>query len=322
MTVFVTGGSGFVGRAVVGALVARGDRVLALSRSPASDSVLEALGAKPVRGDLGTVGIDHLRGAEVVVHAAAHTEDWGPWSLFEEVTVRGTQRVVAAARQAGVARVVHVGTEAALFDGRPLVRVDESAPLAVKSPFPYARSKALAERAALEASGQGFDVVSIRPRFVWGEGDTTLLPALAAMGREGRFRWIDGGRALTSSTHIDNLVHALLLATERGRGGEAYFVLDDGEVPFRPFVTRYVATSGVDLGDAEIPGWVARGAAAALSPLFGWFGRRPPVTPFAAAMASVEVTLVDAKARRELGYAPRIGRDEALARLEASRPTN
>lgn len=317
MTVFVTGGSGFVGRALVRALVARGDRVMALSRSKPSHALLEDLGATVVPGDLGSLGIDAVRGADAVIHAAAHTEDFGPWSVFEEVTVRGTERALAVARQARIPRFVHVGTEAALFDGHALVSVDESVPVAVHSPFPYARSKALAELAVLRANGNGLTTLSIRPRFVWGEGDTTLLPVFVALGRAGRYRWIDGGAHLTSTTHIDNLVRGLLLALEHGRGGEAYFVLDDGDVTFRSFVTAYAATAGVDLGSAgTLPGWVARGLAATLAPVFGALGRKPPLTPFAAAMASREITLVGTKAARELGYAPVVARDAGLARLK------
>src|SRR3712207_8367164 len=132
------------------------------------------------------------RGCEVVFHAAAHVEEWGDPKVFHRINVLGTRRVIGAARQAGARRVVHVGTEAALLAGQPLVAVDESYPLRPDSPAPYSRTKALAEIEVLTAA-PGIEVVVVRPRFVWGRGDTTLLPVLVEQVRAGGFAWVGGG---------------------------------------------------------------------------------------------------------------------------------
>ena len=135
-------------------------------------------------------------------------------------------------------RFVHVGTEAALLAGQPLVNVDETAPLRPDSPALYSSTKAKAEQLVLEANRDGFDTVVVRPRFVWGRGDTTLLPTLAQMVRSGRWAWIGGGRHRTSTTHVDNTVQGLVLGADRGRPGNAYFVTDGDPIVFRDFVTR------------------------------------------------------------------------------------
>ncbi|MFL5908969.1 MAG: NAD-dependent epimerase/dehydratase family protein, partial [Gaiellaceae bacterium] len=169
-TAFVTGGSGFVGGALVRRLVRDGWTVRGLARSDASATAVRDAGAEPVRGDVSD--LDALRtgarGAEVVFHAAAKVEDWGPAEEYERVTVQGTRNALAAARDAGVRRFVHVGTEAALMAGKPLVNVDETAPLRPDSPAPYPWSKAKAEQAVRDANGDGFETVVVRPRFVWG----------------------------------------------------------------------------------------------------------------------------------------------------------
>ena len=108
-------------------------------------------------------------------------------------------------------RFVHVGTEAALLAGEPLVEVDERAPLRFDSPALYSSTKARAEEAVIEANGNGLETVVVRPRFVWGRGDTTLLPAMTEMVRTGRFAWVGGGRHRTSTTHVDNAVEGLVL---------------------------------------------------------------------------------------------------------------
>src|SRR5688500_16422261 len=128
--VFVTGGSGFVGRNLIRALIARGDGVRALARSESSITAVEKLGATPVKGDLDSVDAmtEGMRGAGVVFHAAAQTDMTGTKDQFYKVTVAGTENVLAAAKAAGVRRFVHVGTEAVLADGKPIVDADETRP--------------------------------------------------------------------------------------------------------------------------------------------------------------------------------------------------
>ena len=255
MKIFLTGGSGFVGGAVAKALSGR-HAIMALSRSEKSDAVLKSLGATPVRGDLETLAPHLLNGAEAIIHSAAFVEDWGPWSHYEAVNVTGTERLLRAAKEAGVRRFVHVGTEAALFRGQPMRDIDETYPLAPDSPFPYSATKARAEMAVVAANdpAKGFETIVIRPRLVWGEGDKTVMPVVKAMAEAGKFAWIDGGRAMTSTTHIDNLVHALELALTKGESGRAYFVVDGPPMKFRDFLAPYLKAAGVDLPDKSAPG--------------------------------------------------------------------
>ena len=171
--------------------------------------------------------------------------------------------LIAACRRAGVQRLVHVGTEAALLKGQPLVAADERTPLAFDSTAPYAATKAEAEAAVIGANGDGLETVVVRPRFVWGAGDTTLLPVLTEMARTGQLRWIGGGRQLTSTTHVENTVEGLVLAAERGHPGNAYFVTDGSPVVFREFVSALIATQGVQAPEGTVPLPVARALAAA-----------------------------------------------------------
>lgn len=318
MKIFLTGGSGFVGGAVAKSFAPR-HAIRALSRSEKSDDALKALGVEPVRGDLETVSADMLAGSDAVIHAAAFVEEWGPFSAFEAVNVTGTERLLKAAKTAGVKRFVHVGTEAALFHGQHMRGVDETCPLAPTSPFPYSATKARAEMAVAAANdpAAGFETIIIRPRLIWGEGDKTLLPAVKEMAEAGKFAWIDGGRAMTSSTHVDNLVAALELALTRGRPGEAYFVVDGPAVAFRDILKPYLAAAGVDLGEKSAPGWLVRLIANLTEPLFRLTNSRtpPPVTRFTAHIMSRDCTISDAKARADLGYAPVISVKEGLARL-------
>lgn len=318
-TAFVTGGSGFIGGRLIERLVGDGWAVRALARSDAAAERVASLGADPVRGDLDDrAALERgARGAELAFHAAAKVEDWGDRAEFRRVNVDGTKAVLAACLATGVRRMVHVGTEAALLHGQPLVHADERTPLAFDSPSPYCATKAAAEAAVVSTSG--LETVVIRPRFVWGPGDTTLVPAMVEMVRSGRFRWIGGGRHLTSTTHIDNCVEALVLAADRGTPGAAYFATDGKPVVFRDFITALLATRGVQAPSDSVPRPVAAAAARAAEaawralPLHG----APPVTRFAVWVASVECTLDDGRARADLGYAPVVSRAAGLAALSA-----
>jgi nucleoside-diphosphate-sugar epimerase len=325
-TAFVTGGSGFVGNRLIRTLRARGDAVIALARSGEAARKVERAGAQAVRGDLDDPAAlrDGMREVDVVFHAAAKVDEWGRPAGFERVNVEGTKNVLWAAERARVPRVVHVSTEAVLLDGGPLVDADETTPYARRPPGWYARTKRDAEREVLAANGEGIETVVVRPRFVWGPGDTTLLPAFADAVRTGRFRWVGDGRHLTSTTHVQNAVHGLLLAADRGRPGEVYFVTDGPPVVFREMVTRLLATVGLTPPERRIGRGAARFVAAVSEGAWMLVSakRPPPVTRAAVAVLSQTCTLSDAKARRELGYEPVIGVDrglEELAELNARR---
>src|SRR3954462_14603549 len=190
-----------MGGALIRRLGGDGWTVRALARSDRAAQAVEAAGAEVVRGDLDDRAAMRAgtEGADVVHHAAAKVEDFGDPADFERVTVQGTKNALAAAREAGVPRFVHVGTEAALMAGQPLVNVDETTPLRPDSPAPYPWSKAKAEQAVRDANGDGLETVVVRPRFVWGRGDTTLLPQIVAMTEQGKFAWI-GGRGQPTAT--------------------------------------------------------------------------------------------------------------------------
>jgi nucleoside-diphosphate-sugar epimerase len=320
---FVTGGSGFVGGALITRLRSEGWDVRALARSDAAARKVTERGAEAVTGDLGDTGslTDGARGCEVCFHAAAKVEDWGDPADFERMNVHGTQNVIVACREAGVRRLVHVGTEAALMAGEPLVNVDENAPLRPDSPALYSSSKAKAEALVRAANDSELETVVVRPRFVWGKGDTTLLPTLVEMVRAKRFRWIGGGRQLSDTTHIDNTVEGLWLAATQAPADGVYFVSDGEPVVFREFITAMLATQGVEIPDKSVPVGVASAGAVVSERLWRLLRRpgSPPLTRFAVWVSSQECTLNTARARAEMGYEPRTTRANGLAELAENR---
>ncbi|VAV96758.1 hypothetical protein MNBD_ALPHA06-1073 [hydrothermal vent metagenome] len=316
MKIFITGASGFIGGAAA-LHFAKTDTVIAMSRSARSDATIKALGIEPVRCELGQVTAAQLADIDVIIHAAAKVEEWGEWADYWRQNVDGTKQLLAVAKQAKVKTFIHIGTEAAVFYGQQMRNIDETLPLALTAPYPYSRTKAHAEKTVLAANDKNFRTVSVRPRMVWGPNDKTILPVVLAMIEQGRFLWVDGGKALTSTTHIDNLVHGIDLAIQKANGGEAYFITDEGVSSLRNFFTKLTQTKGVTPPDKHIPGWLAGSIARVVEAIWRLFrlSPTPPLTRIATDMMRREGTINIDKAKRELGYQPIISVKDGLAML-------
>jgi len=318
--IFLTGGSGYVGRNLIRHFVARGVAIKALARCDKSAELVRSLGATVVRGDLLEVSLSTaMVGCDALIHAAADTDHGPATERQRRVNEDGTRAVMEAAHRAGIRKVIHLSTESVLATGRALVNVDETTPLPLKPAGGYSRTKAAAERIALAANADNFAVVVLRPRFVWGRDDTTALPAITEAVKSGKFAWISGGTYLTSTTHIGNLCNAVELALARGRGGEVYFVSDGAPIAFRTMVSGLLDTQGLQIPHKSVPRAVVRTVAIIGDILAAISGGRivPPLTRQAYATSAVEVSFDIGKARRELGYEPVISREQGLAELHA-----
>lgn len=193
-TLFLTGGSGYVGRNLIRRLRADGHNVRALVRSPQAATVVQALGAQPVRGDLLDPSVSAaMAGCAALIHAAADTDHRNASASQWQTNVEGTRNILTAARSAGVPVAILLSSESALTSGAPLQMAREDQPYPERAAGTYGASKAEAERVALALSRPRFAVKVLRPRFVWGRDNTTAMPYLLQAVRSGRFAWIDGG---------------------------------------------------------------------------------------------------------------------------------
>lgn len=325
----VTGGSGFVGGRLIRALVARGWEVRGLARSQGAMAAVEDLGATPVHGDLADRGalLKGMAGSEVVFHVAAHFKLWGRRREFDKVNVEGARLVVdAAAATRSVRKVVAVSAAAVVMgDPEPMVGVDEDAPLQARTFAPYSSSKAEGERILLEANGRrlGLETVAIRPPMIWGAGMPTLEHMIETV-RAGRWQWVGGGGQAMSICHVDNLVDALLLAADKGKGGEAYFVADTEEGTLKGVIGGLLTTRDVSVADKSVSfgtAWTMAGIMGAVWRLFSLKGE-PPITRQMLRLIGKPFTLRIDKAKRELGYVPRVTWKEGLAEMTFLRRTS
>lgn len=324
MKIFLSGGSGFVGRHLLGRLRAEGHELVALVRtSTAADAVLRE-GARPWRGELDDLPsvARALRDCGAVVHAAAHLKFWGPWSQFEAANVGLTQALLQAARSAGVPNFVHVGAASVVMRNRgPLLAVDESAPLVDAPWLPYSTTKARAESAVLRAATRSFRTVTLRPPFIWGAGDAVDRDLGLAV-RRGRFAWFDGGHYPYATCHVANLAHAVVLALRGQVSGEALFVSDGDPVDLRSFLGRRMAAAGLPVTQASVPTAAAWATAGALE--FAWRALRleaePPLVRETVRLIGYPFTVDISRAGQQLGYVPVVSIDQGLDQLAATKP--
>ncbi len=263
-----------------------------------------------------------LRTGDVVVHAAALSSPWGALADFHAANVVASANVALACSQAGVRRLVHVSTPGIYHDGAPHRDIREDHPLPARAVNHYAATKRESERQVLGiAAAAALPVLILRPRAIFGPGDTALLPRIAAALRTGRLRRIGDGDCVIDMSYIDNVVDAVLLAADapQALSGRAYNISNGEPVRIWDVIDRLADALGVARPHRRISRSSARLLAHALELGHGLLAprREPPLLRYGVDLLSVDMTLDIRRARDELGYRPRIGMDEALARTFA-----
>lgn len=327
MKVLVTGGSGFLGLALCRALRARGDTVVSLQRN--HSGALDALGVIQVLGALDDAEAVRraVAGVDAVLHNAAKASGWGAWDDFYRTNVTGTEVLLAEARAAGIRRFVYTSTPSVVHAGRRAVAGGNEidTPYGTRFSAHYPHTKMLAERAVLAADAPDFATVALRPRLIWGPGDTQLLPRLAERARAGRLRFIGDGGNRMDCTYVDNVVQAHLQALDAlapgvACAGKAYFISNAEPKPIREIVNGLLAAAGAPPVTRRLPYPLAYGLGALCEALWTVLrlGGEPPMTRFLAEQLSTEHWYDVSAARRDFGYVPQVSFAEGLRRLQDS----
>lgn len=277
MRTFVTGGTGFVGGAIVDALVAEGRDVVALARSDEGAGALEERGARPARGDI-LDGADverAARGCEVVYHAAGVNEFCvrDPTPMFR-ANVDGTRTVVEAAARAGARRVVYTSSAAAIGEAKGALGREDT-PHRGSFLSAYERSKFEGERAAFEsARAAGIELVSVNPASVQGPGRTHGTAKLLLDYLNGKLSLVVDSRF--SLVDVADCSRGHLLGEERGRPGERY-LLSGATLTVREAVELLGQVAGLDARPRALPPPLALAGATAVELVSRVRGRKAPV---------------------------------------------
>lgn len=321
-TIFVTGATGLVGGHAVEEALARGHRVKALVRASSDTRKLDEWGVEKILGDLEDA--DALargaEGADWIFNCAAKVGDWGTLAEFRRLNVDALRLLLDAAVAAKVGRFVHVSS-LGVYEGRDHFGTDETTPPAADSLDAYTRSKTEAEALALKyCKEKGLPVAVVRPGFIYGERDRTVLPKLLTNLRRGTFAYFGSGEQALNCIYVKNLVHGIFLAAESPDAVGETFNLTDGEpVSKRRFVGSVAELAGLPAPKRKIPLKLAKFLATVVEGGARLRGRKdaPIINKARYKFLGLHLDYSIEKARRVLGYAPPYGFDEGIARAMA-----
>lgn len=321
-TIFITGATGLVGSHAAEEALRRGHRVRALVRPTSNTRWLDEWGVEKVSGDLEDAQALQrgISGTDWVFNCAAKVGDWGTLEEFRRLNVAALRLLLEAATAAGIERLVHVSS-LGVYEGRDHYGTDETVPPAADSLDAYTRSKTEAEALVLEYHRErGLPAVIVRPGFIYGERDRTVLPKLLVNLRRGTFVYFGSGTQALNCIYVKNLVHGIFLAAQSPRASGEVFNLTDGEpVSKRRFVGRVAELAGIRPPSRHIPLGLARFLATIVEGVAKLRGAKNPPLINKARYKFLGLNLdysID-KARTVLEYEPPYTFDEAILRAMA-----
>lgn len=322
--ILVTGGLGFVGRALVERFADLGHEVTCVDvaegsfRRDVKFRRLDLRDARAVR--------EACTGHDSVIHNASlvhtkHNREEDVWA----VNLGGTDNVLSACQAHRVGRLVYISSASAVYEGRDIENGDESLPYSRTSQAPYADSKIAAEKKVLAFSGQGpTQACAIRPHVVFGAGDNRFVPTIVRKAKEGKLSRAVGNRdKLSDFTYIDNLADAVVAAEERltpgaSACGQAYFITNGEPIPFFDFVEKLLVRLGYPPIRGKVPYWLAYSVAAVAEALDtlkgGTLNAEDGLSRFSVRYMVTHHYFSIAKAQRDLGWTPRVSLDEGIRR--------
>ena len=330
---FVTGATGMIGSHLARRLLDEGWRVRALVRAASDTRLLESWGVDLVRGDVGDAPdslVRHVAGADYVFHCAAMVSDWAPLGEMMRINVAGTRHLAEAAlvsglpqrgvaKPGGLKRFIYLSSMV-VFGMNPQRDLDETAPM-IHTGDHYNLTKIRAEETIQEfIRERGLPAVIVRPPYAYGPRDRQFLPRVLASLRDGQFRFVGPGRQPVSLVYVGNLVEALVLAATRPDVVGEMFLITDAEAITRWRMMEIVCEeTGYPMPTRHVPRWLVRALCPVMEGLHSLrrSAEPPLVNKFRLKFMATPLTYRIDKARRMLGYDPKVDTEAGLRRTLA-----
>ncbi len=317
----VTGGGGFVGKAVVKNLLEQGVQTTVVGRHRYPE--IESLGGECIVGNICDSAIMEKagEGVDIVFHIAALAGIWGAWKDYYSTNVLGTEVVVKSCRNNNVPMLVYTSTPSVVFNRTDIMGGDESLGYASDCLCHYAKSKVMAERIVLGANSPSLLTCAIRPHLIWGPGDPHLLPRLLESGRKKILKRVGDGSNLVDISYIDNVALAHILAaknlSEKGTAaGKAYFVSQGEPVNLWDWINDLFIAMDIDKVQTSLSFPLAYRLGAVMEAIYKIFRlqKEPRMTRFLAEQLAKSHYFSTENARNDLGYQAVISTREGLQR--------
>lgn len=321
-TALVTGGSGFLGGAIVRMLLEREVKVRVLCRGNYPE--LAKAGCTVFQGEISDAELVNkaVAGCDLVFHTAAKAGIEEPYSEYERINYQGTLNIIKACQQHKVGRLIYTSSPSVVFSHGDVCGADESLPYPDHYDAYYPKTKSMAEQAALKANSPELAVVALRPHLIWGPGDNHLGPRLVSRARAGRLKFVGDGKNIVDTVYIDNAAEAHILAAEKlapgsAPAGKAYFITNGEPMPISQITNLIIGAAGVPPVTATISPKVAWFVGLICEKAFKWLNLKgePPITRWVAGELSTAHWFNIDAARRDFGYQPKISIEEGIRRL-------
>ncbi|MBU1194903.1 MAG: NAD-dependent epimerase/dehydratase family protein [Proteobacteria bacterium] len=319
--VLVTGGAGFLGKAIVKKLLKKDLNVTSFSRIFYPE--LEMMGVMQVQGDLADkkAVLNAVKKIDAVFHVAAKPGLWGPFEQFYQTNVVGTQNVIEACFKNKVSQLIYTSSPSVIFDQYDMENVDETVPYPSKYLAPYPETKALAEKLVRKAAQDGLNTIILRPHLIWGPEDNHVVPGIIQRAKS--LKQVGRKDDLVDTIYVDNAADAHILACEKllenpSLSGNIYFISQDEPISKWVMANAFLEAAGLAPIKGHVSGRTAYFAGMLCEAVYKIFRikEEPPMTRFAAKELSTSHWFNISKAKKDLGYYPKVSTQEGLERLK------
>lgn len=319
--ILVTGGGGFLGKAIVKRLVEAGENVRSFSRSFYPE--LKSMGVDQLQGDIrDNAAVDKAcDGIQLVFHVAARPGIWGDYKEYYKTNVTGTENVISACNRHNILKLVYTSSPSVVFNGMDMEGVDESVPYSDIFHAHYPKTKAIAEQLVVNASSDKLRTIILRPHLIWGPEENNFVPRIIAKAR--KLKIVGNGKNLVDTVYIDNAADAHILAAENldknpELSGNVYFISQGEPVPLWDMINAFLKAAGL----GPVKGSISKQTAWLVGAAFEFFyktlhiKKEPPMTRFVAEELATSHWFDISAAKRDLGYSPKVSMEEGLKKLE------
>lgn len=320
--VLVTGGGGFLGKAIVKKLVKRGDRVASFSRNRYTE--LDHLNVEQIQGDLSDKSVVSAacKGMDIIFHVAAKAGVWGPFKEYYQANVVGTQNVLNGCKAHDISTLVYTSSPSVIHDSKSsLEGVDESAAYPDTFPTPYVETKALAEQHVIESSKRNLKTITLRPHLIWGPGDNHLIPRILA--RAGKIIQVGDGKNRVDTIYIDNAANAHIqagdaLQANHTLSGRVYFISQGKPVYLWDMINDILRAGGKPMVTRSISTRSAYVIGAVMEFMYKMLRIKsePKMTRFLAHEFSSSHWFDITAARKDWGFNPKITTEQGMKKLK------
>ncbi len=318
MKAIVTGGGGFLGKALARKLVELGAEVVTISRG--SYPELKKFGITHKQVDI-SKDLDKLNeiflGSDVVFHTAAKVDMWGNYEGFYNVNFVGTQNVITACRTAKVSSLVFTSSPSVIASGKDLRDVNETIPYPKHYSAFYPETKAMAEAEVLKANSNSLKTCSLRPHLIWGPGDTNLIPTIIERAKKKKLVQVGKGENKVDITYIEDCVQAHILAwksleANKGAAGEAFFISQGEPVKLWHWVNQVLEANNLPKISKKIPIGLAKFLSTLFEALSKVTRKEPMFTKFLVEEMSTDHYFDISKAKELIGFVPKYSVSEGM----------